>query len=62
MNSAQHYAIRGAYAIYKALYDVTDQMDEQWNSLTKEDLVKEVMVRTRGTCNPAQVRKIIDEL
>ena len=62
MNSSQHFNIRNTYQIWKALYELTDEKYDEWDSLTKEDLLREVMARTRGSVNPEVVRKIIDEL
>lgn len=62
MNSSQWFQITMMYKIYKALYEVYEEKSEEWDSLSKKDLVGEVMVRTKGHYNPEMVQKLIDEI
>ena len=62
MNNLHFERIRSNHRIWKALHELTDEKYEQWDSLTKEELVREVMKRTRGMFNPVYIRQLLDEI
>jgi len=62
MNSAQFHKISINYMLWNALETLRHRHYNEWDSLTKKELMGLVMQESRGHLNPQMIMDMIEEL
>jgi hypothetical protein len=62
MNNSQFHKIKTEFQYWKILNELTDELFEDWNSWSKEELLRKAMIKSKGFVNPAKMKQIIEDL
>lgn len=54
--------IHSQYQIYKVLFDIAEDNLDNWTQMNSDELIRQVMIRTRGTINPKTISDTIKDI
>ncbi len=62
MNTGDMYVAEMKRQIYDAIVEIANESFDEWTAMDEHTLLRRVMMKTGGCCNPLIVERIIKEL